>query len=162
MIKITLTDEQVYYSGGIGLRRQLEAMKRGLKDKPSVKSRQGWTIHIEGAAAELAGCLALGIDWPASINTGKQADASIQLEFKRRIESWYDLTIRNGDLPDRIYVLVTGKIPNFVVVGWIRGRDGMKPEYWGDPNGNGSAWFVPQSKLHGLDKLMFLIRAGIA
>lgn len=137
----------------VGIKRQYWAMMRGLRDKKSVNKREGWTLHVEGAAAELAGCIALGIPWPATVNTGKAPDAGKWLEFRRSIEAWYDLRIRDGDNPDLIYVLVTGQIPNFLVVGWIKGRDGMIQKNRTDPNGRGEAWFVPQSDLQDIYKL---------
>ena len=52
------------------------------------------------------------------------------------------------------FVLVTGKLPTFVLVGWIYGVDGKKLEWWADPNGNRPCYFVPQSALRPVEELL--------
>jgi len=155
---VRLTADQVFLAAAVGVKRQYYAMERNLRDKKSVNAREGWTLHIEGAAGELAACLAMGIEWPATVNAGKAPDAWEHLEIRRRIEQWYDLAIRDGDRPERLYVLVAGQIPLFRVVGWIKGRNGMIPQYRKDPNGRGEAWFVPQADLLDIQPLADFIK----
>jgi hypothetical protein len=37
------------------------------------------------------------------------------------------------------------------IIGWIWGYEGMVDDYKANPNGKGEAWFVPQSRLYGMD-----------
>jgi hypothetical protein len=57
------------------------------------------------------------------------------------------LILHKTDPDDKAFVLVTGTAPNFVLRGWIWGRDGKNEEYWRDPVGGRPAYFVPQSAL---------------
>ena len=65
------------------------------------------------------------------------------------------LILHPKDNNNHIFILVTGKIPTFELVGWIKGIDGKKNEFWTDPsNTNRYAYFIPQNKLNSINELI--------
>ena len=72
-------------------------------------------------------------------------------------ESDHRLIIRPDDIFSRRFILVQGLPPTRVtssdpvvmrILGWIRGGDALRNEWWHDANGlNEPAWWVPQSAL---------------
>jgi hypothetical protein len=75
------------------------------------------------------------------------------LEVRTRSESDYDLIIRDNDKLDSIYVLVVGQCPTYRVIGWMRGRDGRRPEYEQTYGNRPRAYFVPQAALKPIEEL---------
>lgn len=51
-----------------------------------------------------------------------------------------------------LHVFVSGKLPVFIVHGWIDARDARRPEWWRD-NLQLPAWAVPIEELHDLRRL---------
>ena len=78
-----------------------------------------------GACGEVAVAKAMGRYWGGSVNTFKSIGdlVSVGWEIRTRAEHSYDLIIRDDDQDDRVFVLVTGKAPNYVVRGWIKAGD---------------------------------------
>lgn len=151
-MKITLTRPDIERAAEIGVRRHIEAIIGGYLDH-AVRKDNGWTIHIEGAAGELALALWLGVPWDGDVNTFKSKPDVASLEVRTRLEDTWDLIIRKADTDDAIYVLLTGKVPTFDIRGWIWGRDARRREWLQNYGGYGVAHFVPQSALHPMSEL---------
>ncbi len=152
---IELTEDQYEYAVKIGTQRHEEAVKRKLPDKHGFSGPGGLTIHIEGAAGELAVAEALQIPWDATVNTFKSvADLSKNLEVRTASKSTYRLIVRPDDKDDRIFILALRLAPTkFRVVGWLPAHEAKKPEWLKDYNGRPPAYFVPQDKLSPIDTL---------
>lgn len=133
----------------IGGLRRIESIKQGLKDAHGYDGSSVWDTDIEGAAAELAYCKFRGQYWGGHVNNYKEADVGrlVQVRFTKYQNG--NLIVRKNDSDDHYYVLVTGCIPRFTVVGWIKGDD-AKNEQWLSTKGNNreAAYFVPQSALN--------------
>jgi hypothetical protein len=65
----------------------------------------------------------------------------------------YELIVRPDDNDDDIYVLVTGKCPTYRIRGYIYGDRAKMPEYMQTHGNRPAAFFVPHSKLLGIEDL---------
>jgi hypothetical protein len=144
---IKLTDSEVEMAAQVGLRRQLEALRKGLPDKHGYEG-DGWGIHIEGALGELALAKFLGVYWDGSVNTFKTKGDLGETEVRTRSRSDYDLIVREDDREDAVYVLVVGKAPAYRVVGWMLGKEAKQDRWVRTYGGRTPAYFVPQAALH--------------
>jgi hypothetical protein len=151
---VQLTWGELHMAAQIGVLRQLEAIRKGLPDRHGFDGDTGWTIHIEGAAGELAVAKVLNMYWGGTVNTFKtEADVGSKIEVRTRSKDNYDLLVRNNDPDDSIFILVTGKAPKYNVIGWITGKDAKKEEWKQDYGGRPTAYFVPQNALNSLESL---------
>src|SRR5690242_2973336 len=127
-MKVTLDWSELELAAAVGLRRQISSMRDQREDKHGF-SGPGWTIHIEGACGELAVAKALGRYWNGSVDTFKAPDLGCDvreaesLQIRTRSNAYYDLIVRPDDADQDVYILVTGRAPEFEVHGWIRGRE---------------------------------------
>lgn len=145
-MKVTLDWSELELAAAVGLRRQLSSLRDQREDKHGF-SGPGWTIHIEGACGELAVAKALGRYWNGSVDNFRGPDLVGFLQIRTRSNAYYDLIVRPDDADQDVYILVTGRAPEFEVHGWIRGRD-AKQEMWLRTYGDRPpAYFVPQSAL---------------
>jgi len=143
---ITLTDVEVRVARHIGRLRNEHAKRAGLKDKHGFDG-DGELIHALGAAGEMAFCKSNNLYWEPRIDTFKEADVGDNIQVRTRSRSYYDLLIRKEDRSDQYFVLVTGNIPKFEVVGWIRGEEGKQAKWLRCHGGREEAYFIPQSEL---------------
>lgn len=150
-MKIKLSISEMHIAAQIGSMRQIQALAKGLPDRHGFDGLDGWSVHIEGAAGEMAVAKALNLYWGGSVNTFKSlGDIGSQLEVRTRSKDYYELIIRPNDKDDSRYVLVTGRAPNYNVVGWIKGKD-AKQEKWSKTHGNRpAAFFVPHKELNDI------------
>ncbi len=146
MTSVTLTPAELRMAALVGLERQLEALSQSLPDRHGYEG-EGWNIHIEGAAGELALAKWLGRYWDGSVNTFQSGGDVGEIQVRTRSKEDYDLLVRPGDKEDAVFVLVIGKAPRFRVVGWIRGADAKRPEWLRAYGGRAEAYFVPQHAL---------------
>lgn len=145
---------EVAMGSEVGRLRQVGSIAKGASDAHGF-SGAGWNEHIEGACGELAVAKALGVYWGGHVNNFTGPDlvhprGNIQV---RTAGAHGHLIVRPGDSATDIWVLVTGKAPNYVIHGWILGADAKKPEYLKDWSGRPPAYFVPPAELASLDLL---------
>lgn len=108
-----------------------------------------WKIAIEGGIGEYVVAKALNIHW-----TGKGVMRGDDVgEYQVRTTPYENgcLLLHPRDEDEKVFILVTGKAPEYEVKGWIRGADGKKQEFWKD--GNRPCYFVPQSELKAMADL---------
>ena len=144
--EIVLTGYEMFMAAMVGVRRQIEAIQDGRTPNAGYKG-SGWEIHVEGAAAELAFARFRNLYWSGSVNTFRQGGDVGPVQVRCRSQSHFDLIVRDGDRDEDVFVLVTGAIPRFEIVGWIRGGDAKQPQWRQEHGGRPSAFFVPQSAL---------------
>lgn len=139
----------------VGINRRIKALHAGGKETHGFDGDRAWTVDIEGAAGELAVAKVLGVYWSGSINTFKFGADVGHLQVRTMGKEHYGLLIRPNDDDAAIFVLVVGRAPQFRVVGFIRGIDAKKQE-WFQSFGNGrpAAYFVPQDRLEPIENLM--------
>lgn len=152
MTPVTLNSYELAQAGTTGLLRNIAALKKGYKNKIEGSN---WQTHVEGACGEVAVAKLLGKYWGGSVNTFKAGGDldSTGWEVRTRSSHSYDLIIRDDDADDRVYILVTGKAPQYQVHGWIKAADGKQQQWRRNHGGYGAAFFVPKSALRQLGEL---------
>jgi hypothetical protein len=128
--KIFLEKYEFKMAAEVGLRRCLSCKTKGIKDKYGFKG-YGWDISVEGACAELALAKYLGVYWNGSVDTFKNGGDVSGLEV-RTTKNHNKLIVRKEDRHDSIYVLLTGKAPEYNIVGWEYGYMIKQSEYLTD------------------------------
>jgi hypothetical protein len=152
-MKVTLSNSELYLAAQIGIARQMEAMRQGKPDCHGFDGIEGWTVHIEGACGEMAVAKVLGIFWNGSLNTFKTEADVLDLEVRTRSKDYYELLVRENDNDDAIFILVTGRAPNFNVVGWLKGKEAKQSRWRKTHGGRPPAYFVPHKELAPIDDL---------
>lgn len=152
-VLITLSPMEARAAVLTGVERQIDSLGRGLADKHGANTDDSWTLHIEGAAGEMAAAKALGRYWQMPVGTFKAGGDVGDFQVRTRSRHDYELIVREGDRDGDAFILVTGSIPRFQVHGWMRGRDAKRPEWLKEHGGRAPAWFVPQAQLHPLVEL---------
>jgi hypothetical protein len=154
MAKILLSLMEVRLATDVGVVRHVEALRRARPDAYGRSDEDGWTAHIEGACGELACAKALGIYWLPTVNTFKTGGDVASFQVRTRSRDDYQLYVRPDDSDDAIFILVRGIAPRYEVVGWMRGRDAKRPEWFKTFDRRPKAYFVPDAFLHhDLDRL---------
>lgn len=152
-MKVTLEWAEMRLACAVGVARQMDALKKNRAVRLNDPRDNKWSTHIEGACGEMAVAKALGIYWNGSMGR-IDADDVGPYQVRTTFDGGRCLLTHPDDKDDKPYILVTGPAPDFVVRGWLFGRDTKLPEYWRDPSGkNRWAYFVPQSKLRPISEL---------
>lgn len=151
--EIILSPNEMYVSAIVGLRRQLSSKVYGHKNTYGSERNdiaKQWYINVMGAQGEMAGAKALGLYWPASVNAPK-SDPDIWPDWQIRTRTNtnnVELIVRDDDIDEHKYLLVSGTGPEFLIHGWIKGKDAKRKEWYADKGGRNSPCFwVPPSKL---------------
>jgi len=145
---VRLEPHELLMGAEVAIRRRVASLERGLQDRYGYNGDHTWEQEITSSLAELAVAKALGRYWDGSVNTFKRGDVSrLQVRFTLHAEG--RLIIRAEDADQDVFVLVIGLGPReFHVAGWIRGRDGRKPQWLTRPDpGRLHCWAVPQDAL---------------
>lgn len=137
----------------VGMRRQLAALRRHLPDRYGCDEFDGWSVHIEGAAGEMAVAKALNQYWNGSVNTFHASDIGAHIQVRTRHLHTYDLIVRPLDSNADAFVLVTGKAPTFTIQGWLQGHHAKQPKYLQTYGGRPAAYFIPQPDLLPISSL---------
>lgn len=150
-----LTQIEAFIASQVGSMRNTKSLAQGNQDAFGLSAdKDGWGLHIEGAAGEMAAAKALNIYWAGTINTFKKGgDLGARIQIRTRSRRDYELLVRPADRDEDIFVLVTGKSPHFEVHGWITGRDAKQADYLKTHGGRDPAYFVPHRALGRLDEL---------
>lgn len=146
---VTLEKAEVMQATFVAVERVMESIAKGHEHKPPLKPDDNvLALNIEGACGELAYAKARGIYYEPRVNTYKAPDFGDRVQIRTRTDHSYDLLIRDNDKPEHYYVLVTGTLPTYRIVGYILGADAMAQPAWRKNwGGRGEAWFVPQLAL---------------
>lgn len=150
MSEVKLTKSECSIAAQVGAARHIEAMFKGLRNNVE---GLGWNEHIEGAAAEMAFSKIFGLYWDGSVNTFKKPDVE-GFQIRSTPLSNGRLIVRPRDSDKEVFVLMKGKIPEFICVGAILGGQAKKPEFLYNPNGGSPAWFVYGSQLHPVEEYL--------
>ncbi len=154
-VEVTLDQREILLAADLGVRRQVAAMLSGRQDSFGFErgGKDPWRAHIEGVAGELAVAKVLNVFWTGTINTYRSRADVGSLEVKTRSKPDYELLVRPHDRDDAAFVLVTGEIPTYTVVGWILARDAKRPVWLQMYGGRPPAYFVPHDALHPMAAL---------
>ena len=147
-LAVTLTADQLEYAERIGELRQRNGSQYRDAYGARLSYEEGRDLHQLGARGELAVAVAFGIVWQASLQVEKHGGDVGPYQVRTGQRSSDSLILRPGDDRREVYVLVVpGRADALLLVGWIRGADGCRPEWIREPGGRPPAWFVPQRAL---------------
>ena len=115
------------FAGLVGLHRQIESIFSNRKPQfPEQFPNQMFATHVVGAMAELYVAKYLGVEWEGHINHFSQPDLVLKKGTKRAwIEVRYtpkrsDIKVKSSDPDHAIIVGVTGEVPDFRIMGYVR------------------------------------------
>jgi hypothetical protein len=128
--------------------RRLLAIAEGRRDQVFTPA-DPWGNEVNSTGAEVAAAKYTGHYWRGCAGVKPRRGQSDVGPYDVRSSSKHtNLIIRPPDRSDRLYVLVTGSLPNFCVWGFMLGFDAKQKIYWADPGGRGAwAFVVPASAL---------------
>lgn len=155
-IPVRLTKSETFHAASAGIQRRIEGIfSKTRSDKHGLKGL-GWDIDVEGVAAEMAAAKALYLaytfvleisDDPAAL----EGDIAPGIEVRATTHRNGCLIIHPEDKDDSKFILVTGQIPNFKVVGWLQGKEAKQDQWWRTDTGR-PAYFVPQTALYSFNR----------
>ena len=144
---VRLDTFEVFTAAIAGAQRQVENLSEGRTPFYGAGVSNDWQLHIEGCLGERALAKFLGIPW-----TGKgvfRAPDVGDMDVRTTSSTSNRLILHQNDPDDRIFWLVAGLNGNYLIQGWVYGREGKINEFWCDPSGkNRPAFFVPANDLH--------------
>jgi hypothetical protein len=149
-----ITNEAMVLAAMNGTQQRLENIINGVEDTEGCKSNK-FEAAVQGECSqrfvhqELRFITQAGL-YEVKYNTFKKyADIGKNIEVRwRESRPDYFLNIRDTDDKNKYYIFVRGYAPNFEIVGWIKGVDGMQERWRGDPGGCGPAYFIPDQFLN--------------
>lgn len=159
---IRLTSTELMIAGYVGCGRYVSALAKNWQHAHGAGPDDAWTKNIEGAAGELAVAKALGIYWLPVIGNPDADDVGpyqVRTNNSRRFD---DTILRpasetyKGDRPDRVFIGVLSFTPDYEIMGWIWGRDGMQERWLRKGSENDTrpaAYFVPRQALNSMETL---------
>lgn len=140
--QVQLTGQELMAAAMCGVSRRIISLRQG--NNAYIHTRHSdWTTDIEGAAAELAAAKALGLYWSPTVNTFKAPDVgTIQVRSTNHPQG--HLLVRPNDQDDAVFLLMRGSYHTWNPVGFMRGGDAKRPEYWrAGATGEAGCWWVP-------------------
>ncbi len=160
-MKIVLTKEQINQANKAGNDRQSYNEKIGKKDAYGFRGN-GRKIHIQGATAELAVSIALNEDWIDFSEDYEllEADVGKNIQVRSTDYKYGNLLIHPKDKDEQVFILVKShNFPEMEIVGWIKGADAKKDEYWEDGSNwpafrNRPCYRVPYQKLNPIKNII--------
>lgn len=150
--QITLKPAEYFHAAYAGFFRQATNICRGRVDAYNFNGN-GYDVHVLGAIGEYVVARTLGIFWSGP-GTLRASDVGRHIQVRTRSRHDYELIVHPNDEDDAPFVLVTGQGLDYVVHGWIMGRDGKQREWWNDPARGRPAYFVPHTALRAMEELV--------
>jgi len=151
---VILTREQVCVASRVGVLRKAmhlywmfeKGESNGLGQRGG-KDLDKWN-EVESANAELAVATFTHRYWVGDWeNKVKTVDVRPDIEVRYTTHGHGNLLLYETDDPSRRYVLVNGSIPQFKLVGWIFGHEGIKSQYLKKLREDRPAFYVIDVKL---------------
>lgn len=115
-----------------------------------------WGLDIESCGAEKLVAKTLNVYWHAIYSNERLSKipgdvGTYQVRHTHRLDG--SLILHERDKDDVPFILVVGAYPNYLIKGWILGKDGKHPRHWRASGVRHPAFFVPPSSLNNLDSL---------
>lgn len=149
-ISVTLDWNEVSIAARVGVQRMIRALARGRAPAHGGPGNggdlTGWGVHIEGAAGEMAAAKIMGRYWPGNVEPDYDGDIGPGLHVRSTPRADGSLILHPRDV-DGAFMLLTGCIPTFTMVGWIHSSQGKQERFWRD-DVRAPAFFIPQSELN--------------
>lgn len=155
--RITLDWYDCGRAAQIGCMRNIDSLQRKSKNKNNLDETDNWTLHVEGAAGELAVARYFGVPWPGLVGCPQAPDVRINGRWcqvkTNKSRRWTDLIVKQDDPDGFNYIGVLSFLPEFVITGWLPAAEIKQTRFWRDPTGGRPAYFVPRDLLRPIDEL---------
>ena len=142
-MQVKLTETEFLSLGAAGIVRFLPGVFR------AEGFRAKWDEVIESWFSELAVAKALGV-YLSPDNSGR-SDMSLNgtsVEVRRTEHANGALILKPKDRADAVFILVTGRCPDYRLAGWIWGHSARREEWKREGHATSPpTWWVPQSAL---------------
>ena len=152
MISVTLSPAEEMHAARVALTRTQECRQMGVKENiKDITYFQNIYNQSEAIGAEIAAAKALGVDqFDASMSKWKQT-ADIGRNIEVRWSQWESAhaICKPSDREDDLILLVTGRCPEYKVIGYIPVAVARKPRFL---HKTGS-WWVSQINLRPVETL---------
>lgn len=138
-VVITLTEEEVATAVARAALVVADDTAAGWQVKFDTGDETRLGINERGFGAELAAARATGLVWNDAYlpdnyqRKDKPPDIGRRVEVRNAIKPTGCLWADKRERRDWVYLLVTGSLPTYTVVGWLEGRDLMRPDRWREP-----------------------------
>jgi hypothetical protein len=152
---IRLGHEDAEWVIRVGIQRARNARSRG-RPEPDGTPRDAEQTDINSAGAERAFAAFLGVEWEPLVDASDRGRRSrdvggYEVRYTPRVDG--RLIIKTRDDDDAPFVLVTGRVPVYIVRGWLRRAGDAKVErFWFRGDGR-PQWFVPQAELEPWERI---------
>lgn len=159
LIPITLTPDELWQAVCVAAQRRISCLF-GRKTPQHYDDKNGgeWSTEIESCCAEIAAAKWMGVYWAGGIFDGKRAETDLgeKRQVRHTVYKSGALIIYPEDNPKHKFLLVTGKAPNYQIVGWLYGQEavsvGKTHPWWTAPaNKKAPSWWVPQENLRPIN-----------
>lgn len=155
-IIISLNLMELQLAAELGIERQLESLRKKLSDKHGFNGLDKWTIHIEGAAGEMALAKYLNVFFVPTINTFKKGgdvgNYQVRTCLKNDEEDLY-LLVRPDDDDERIFIAIWSRCPDYHILGWMKSSDAKQEKWKQFRGGRPPAFFVKPEFLNPMSTL---------
>jgi len=149
---VHLKPEDIAEAKAKGAARDDFARDAGLLDAHGLSRSEGRRRHEQGALAEKAVSVALGLPWDGSVGVVGGPDVgTLQVRSTRLREG--SLILHPTDRDEDRFVLVIVTEPSALLAGWISGRDGKREAFWRTGGVRSPAFFVPRWRLQPMKDL---------
>lgn len=151
---VRLSVDEVQTAACVGVYRHCNAAREGrdLGHRGKPTDRSVWNVDIEAACSEAAVAKAIGYYWPADFKSNREFDIPPNIEVKMSEDVENNLIVNVGEFrPDKLYVLVLGRAPRFIIPGAVHGEDLRKLAVITDPGNRGKLYKVYRHKLPALE-----------
>jgi hypothetical protein len=145
---VTLSYEELHSAASEGIRRNVYAHSRGLKEN-FVGNGLVWERHIVGAIGERAVCKWLGVEWNPAVNDFQPTDADGGVQIKFSNTGFLYVPVKWLE-PNKAYVLVSSgpDLFTYVIKGALFGADAQSEGALHTRPDNGyQDYWVPESRL---------------
>lgn len=145
-LQVRLTAEELQQVAFIGAQRRIRALANGRVHRHGYDGADNWSVHIEAAGAEMALAKARDRFWADSAAPDYHGDVGQRTQIRHTLRRNGSLIVHPDDPDDYALILVTGEAPDYLLPGWIWGREAKRDEWWRTDTGR-PAFFVPQAAL---------------
>ena len=152
--RIQLTGSEMLLAGQAGVLRSIQHRVKNTKQRHGAQNGPyGWGMDLIGALGEAAVGKWSG-RWWSGMGMGIAAGDVGPLEVRCVDSPDRRLILHADDKDESPYILVVAQPPEFILKGWMLGREGKDERFWSDPTGkNRHAFFVPDEELHNMQQL---------
>ena len=149
---VKLTAHNMFMAGMVGVSRHVKGMnKQG--QYGANNNKNGWQYNCDGACGEMCVAKYLNKYWDGALGNFRAQDVG-HYQVRTTPNDWGHLLLHPKDEDAEVFILILSHgSPEFILKGWLLGKEGKVDEFWRDGTKGRPAFFVPQEALHSMDTL---------